>query len=214
MIEIGANPKDQEGWIMRAAVTHSIEKLQHFEAMGLEIKPERNGLLNRATENDASIEMMEYLLSKGQILQDKEEYDCLETATEQGHLSKVEFLLSKGANPNFSKDILLTAIKKENNEIAKTLLRGGADPTLDNDHALTDTIFSQNAELTTYLIAEHKMPVRQETRQIIEDRKHFDTFGLAHDLIKKRDLLEKLQTNLTTPKPTAIPTKQDFKRKI
>ncbi len=213
MIELGGNVREQNHWILVAALKESLDCLKKYEALGLDLNYSDNSALNKAVEY-GSFESIEYLIEKGQPIQ-CDAYDCLETAAEQGLNEKVKFLLDKGANPNFTSATLSRPINCLKNDCAKILIEAGADPTADNDNALYVAVCMSNIEIINHLIVDRKMPVSDNTRSWLKENYDKDTDSkYTLDTINKRDLHEKLQVNLNTKKPTATQTKQSFKYKI
>ena len=199
MVKHGGKIQLQPEYVMTMAAKHSLETLKRCEAMGGKLDYDHNALLRYATEY-AGIDVMEYLIEKGQSIHTAPDGpNCLSIAAENGYLEKVEFLLTKGADPNAQTDTLNKPIINQHNEVVKALIERGADPTANNDKALYDAVFIGNTEIVTYLIAERKMPVNPETREWLKNSTHNPDCQHALQLLEKRDLHDRLEQRFNRP---------------
>ena len=80
---------------------------------------------------DDNVKVAGYLIEKGADVNPKDSHSPLQIASYRGHLDMVEFLLSKGANPNHKdpkgQTAFLIACYQGNLPVVKVLLEGGAD---------------------------------------------------------------------------------------
>lgn len=113
-----------------------------------------------------------------------------------GYADKIELLVEHGVNPNDQR-ALTKAIQNGHLDATKTLIELGADPTMNNDNALYQAITWGKDDITNYLIAEYKMPVRPETRKwLAENRETKPDVEHAFRVLEKRDVNERLQLSL------------------
>lgn len=212
-MENGADIGADNNKALRLATAHSLDALKLCESLGGNIHYNGSALLKHATCY-GSIETMEYLIEKGQDIHQKGPMgnDCLSlAATSSADLAKVEFLLSKGADPNAHNDTISYPISMGQNAIVKALIEAGGDPTANNDNALYCAVRADNTEIINYLLIERKMPVSAETREWLEKTTDDHRAVKANHVLKKRDLNECLQQKYQRP-PTQAKTKsQSFK---
>ena len=161
-------------------------------------------------------ECLDYLARKGFDMNAKQadgDYP-LYTAAIGGRANNIQVLINHGVEPN-DQNALLGAINNGHLEATKTLLENGADPTANNDNALYQAITWGYDEIISYLIVDHKMPIRPETREWLKNENP-DHVGviLAKQLIEKRDLFERLNQKPPRAIPTTKEKSQSFKHKI
>lgn len=204
---------EQHDHVMQAAARTSLETLKKCEALGGDINYDHSHLLRFSTEF-ASIEVMDYLIGKGQsIHQAPDKKDCLGIAAEENDLAKVQFLLSKGADPNAQVETLYWPTIMQHNDIVKVLYEAGGDPTANNDKGIFDAVFVGNTEIVKYLIAERNIPINDHTREWIAGGND-DNRKYAQQLIEKRDLFERLNQKPPRAIPTTKEKSQSHKHKI
>ncbi|MCP3658480.1 MAG: ankyrin repeat domain-containing protein [Herbaspirillum sp.] len=115
---------------------------------------------------------------------------------------------------------LAESILNNNNTAAKALIEFGVDPTENNDNAFYQAVRADNKEIVNYLLLDRKMAISDHTREWLKGLSDTSILGAeaeryayAEQSIIKRDLHEKLQVNLNTPKTKAT-KKQSFSLKI
>ncbi|HAU4290882.1 TPA: ankyrin repeat domain-containing protein [Serratia marcescens] len=197
----GATISHDYDHIIKDATEHSLEALEYcFE--NSTIKNPAN-VINNAAEQGRT-DCLAYLIEKrlpldgqnpdGSMAHNSE--TPLYLAAIAGHADKIELLVKHGVNPN-NQQALQGAINNGHLEATKALVELGADPTMHNDNALYHSITWGQDAITNYLIAEHKMPVRPETRQwIAEKRETLPNAEYAFRVLEKRDVNERLHLNL------------------
>lgn len=166
---------------------------------------------------DGKPECLDYLARKGFDLNEKQDDGDypIYAAARAGRADNIQVLINHGVDAN-DQTSLIGAISKNRLEATKILIENGTDPTANNDNALYKAISWGHDEIISYLIIEHKMPVRPETREWLknENPEHVGVI-LAKQLIEKRDLFERLNQKQSTGIQTKIKDKsQSFKHKI
>ena len=101
---------------------------------------------------------LQMLIAAGATLNPKQHKPPLFIAAEQGNLESVQLLLSLGADPDQryqTKQLLHDAVSGKKTELARTLLEGGADPSIKNRHGATPlsvSIHHKEPELSLLLL--------------------------------------------------------------
>jgi ankyrin repeat protein len=158
---------------------------------------------------DGNAECLDYLAKKGFDLNEKQDDGDypIYTAAIAGRADNIQVLINHGVDANDQK-ALIGAINNGHLEATKILIENGADPTANNDNALYKAISWGHNEIINYLIADRKMPVSAETREwIANENPNHVGITYAKQLLEKRDLHEKLQTNLNRPPQTKTKSK-------
>ena len=211
--EINIDINDEYDQILRLATFSTTEILAWCFEQDLKISNPAYVVSDCAEHGKA--ECLDYLAKKGFDLNEKQDDGDypLYTAAIAGRADNIQVLINHGVDAKNQK-ALLGAINNGHLEATKILIENGADPTANNDNALYQAISWGHDEIINYLIAEHKMPVSKQTREWLANDNP-NHVGIVHtqQLLEKRDLLEKLQLNLSTPKAKAT-KKQSLSLKI
>lgn len=122
-------------------------------------------------------------------------------AATEGHTETAEALIDMGANVNTAiNNPLEAACSNGKLEIIQSLIKKGADVNLNSDDALKKAVLNQNENIARSLIMEHGA--------IIVDKEFFENWNPQVFVWERnKNLNDKLQKNLNTPKPTATKSK-------
>lgn len=197
----GASISHDYDQIIKDATKHSVEALEYCLANCNVKSPAHVAII--ATEHGRT-DCLAYLIDKGFPLNGQDADGSLSynrdtplyVAAIAGYADKIELLVEHGVNPNDQR-ALTKAIQNGHLDATKTLIELGADPTMNNDNALYQAITWGKDDITNYLIAEYKMPVRPETRKwLAENRETKPDVEHAFRVLEKRDVNERLQLSL------------------
>lgn len=169
-------------------------------------------LVNHCAEQGRA-DCLAYLADRGLSMtgKDLEDEYPLYVAAIAGRADNIEIILNKGAEPNDQK-ALLGAINNGHLEATKLLVERGTDLTANGSYALHQAITWGHDEITTYLIAESKMPVSEGTRAWLKEANPDNTSTtFARQLLDKRDLNERLQQKYQRPTTTTKTKSQSLK---
>ncbi|MCD0496768.1 ankyrin repeat domain-containing protein [Achromobacter sp. MY14] len=125
----------------------------------------------------------------------------LTQAAESGHIQTTSYLLEKGAKN--IQDALTKAIEKENVEMFNHLISKGADFEYNHCEPLRWAAMSNARQITHTILLDHRADPTPTAVDWLKENGH--TYPL--EVLAKRNLNDKLQTNLNTPKPKATKSK-------
>ena len=159
--------------------------------MNQEDQEKLNEQLIKATEN-SDLPLITFLISKGADIHAKNDY-VLRYAASNGYLEIIKYLGEQGADIHTNNDPLYCAAQRGYLKVVKYLVEQDADIYANNDYALRLSSFNGHLEIVQYFLLDCQMQIKQETKDWLIKNHQKEIL----DLIEKRDLLLKLDKDIT-----------------